>query len=87
MPHLGVNEKILNRAFDLAANGSPTEIKPLEAVPTSALEDRVLLRLYIVYQVLKTLGFSEKRIEECILTGLGAGEGFEEALEWVSATV
>lgn len=60
------------------------QIKPLEPASTGAIDDKTLLRLFIVYRVLRSLGFSEARIEECVLKGLGPGDGWEEALDWVS---
>lgn len=60
------------------------QIKPLEFSSASAQEDKALLRLFVAYRVLRTLGFTENRIEECILHGLGPGDGWEEALDWVS---
>lgn len=70
----------------LAVEGdSGTDVKPLEPAPTGLMEDKILLRLFIAYHVLRALVFSEARVGECILSGLKAGEGWEEALDWVGS--
>lgn len=62
-------------------------IRPLEECSSAADEDKTLLRLFVVYNVLRGIGFTDARVEECILTGLRAGQGWEEALDWVSCVI
>lgn len=51
---------------------------------SSSDSDKVLLRTYVTFEVLSRLGFSDHRIEQCILQGLDDGEGWVEGEEWVS---
>lgn len=94
-PELRINESIRDEALALAlkeeagskdASASPEGIRTIQPVASSSDTDKALLRLFVTYQVLQRLGFAEARIAECINRGLGEGDGWEEALEWVSAT-
>jgi ATP-dependent RNA helicase DHX29 len=48
-------------------------------------EEKVLSRLGITYGVLRRLGFTEERVEECI-KAIGGVE-LEEAFDWVRDTM
>lgn len=49
--------------------------------PIDEPEEKAVVRLAITYGVLRRLGFSETRVEEC-LCAIG-GVGMDEAFEWV----
>lgn len=71
------------------ASALSEEESGIKSLPSAvgAEEDKVLLRLYITHQVLRQLGFSEQRAEQCIREGLRDGEGWSEAVEWVSSSL
>lgn len=68
---------------EAAGEADPSYRKPLVKGAGSGDDDKALLRLFITFQVLKRLGFAEARILECIDRGIGEGDGWEEALDWV----
>ncbi|KAK4689978.1 ATP-dependent RNA helicase DHX29, partial [Tremellales sp. Uapishka_1] len=90
-PKLDVNTAIRDQALALALvdeQAGLSETASAQTVTASSTvvdEDRSLLRLYVAYHVLQKLGFSLARVEQCLLQGLGNGQGWEEGLEWVSA--
>lgn len=49
--------------------------------------DKKYSRIFVAYHVLAQLGFTEERITQCISEGLKEGDGWEEALDWVSRSV
>ena len=83
-PTLDINERIRECVLKTAVRESEGgSLKSLPPVSGSADEDKALLRLYTTYQVLRSLGFSEDRVAQCIREGLGDGEGWAEGVEWV----
>lgn len=48
-------------------------------------QDKALTRLGITYGVLRRLGFSESRVEECLRSI--AGIGLDEAYDWVRGII
>jgi ATP-dependent RNA helicase DHX29 len=58
-------------------------VKSILSISGAGEEDKVLLRLYITFEVLRRLGFSEERVSQCIREGLGDGDGWVEGVEWV----
>lgn len=86
----GLRDQILSLAIedspvsvDSVDDPAPFPTKTLNRASTANEHDKTLLRLFITYNVLARLGFSEARITQCLLTGLEDGEGWEEALEWM----
>lgn len=94
-PELRIHESIRDEALAMALEeegtasneADPSYRKPLVEGNAASDNDKALLRLFITYQVLKRLGFSEARVLECIDQGLGEGDGWEEALDWVGLMV
>lgn len=61
----------------LTLNTSSTDlISPLDEP-----EDKLIARLGVTYGVLRRLGFSEAKVEECL--GTIGGVDLDEAYEWV----
>lgn len=86
-----INEKLRDQALRYALEDSDesegTEIRGLEQEGSQGNSDKALLRIYVAFQVLAQLGFTEERIDQCILAGLKEGDGWTEAVEWVSDPV
>lgn len=90
-PRLEINEKIRDEALKYTLedeeDAEGTGVKGLVSSPPGPESDKTLLRLFVTYQVLINQGFSEERVRQCILEGLEEGEGWVEALEWVSVAM
>ncbi|OCF60762.1 DEAH box polypeptide 36 [Kwoniella mangroviensis CBS 10435] len=90
-PELELDEKVRDEVLELASaeNGKIAEdlstVVP-KTIPQSVLgtdTEKSLLRFYIIYHILKKLGFRDERIEQCLLEGLNENDSWEEALEWM----
>ncbi|WWD17179.1 hypothetical protein CI109_101617 [Kwoniella shandongensis] len=90
-PKLEINQNIRDRVLELALEEEKASLadpsKPsIETIPSAASpseNEKTLLRLFIAFHVLRKLGFSAERVEQCMLEGLKEGDGWEEALEWM----
>ncbi|WVR06931.1 hypothetical protein IAU60_003967 [Kwoniella sp. DSM 27419] len=87
LPRLDIDERIRDEVLRLADD----QIQAAPAGPivvasgstAGADNDKTMLKLFVTYHVLQRLGFSEQRIEECILNAVGEGDSWEDALEWL----
>ncbi len=80
--------KLATLAIGDSAHSYPSDLEIIRTKslppPSSASDtEKELLRLFIAFNVLGKLGFSEGRILQCLREGVGEGETWEEALEWV----
>lgn len=85
-PRLLINDNVRDQVLQYAQkdfSGEDSTLKPWAPAASTSDSDKVLLRTYVTFQVLSRLGFSDPRIEECILQGLGDGQGWVEGEEWV----
>ena len=86
-PRLDINPDIRQRILDLAldddAVGEGQVVRSIKGTASPVDRDKALIRLFVTLQVLQRLGFSDERIEESVMKGVGDGEGWEKAIEWV----
>ncbi|CAK9781148.1 P-loop containing nucleoside triphosphate hydrolase protein [Cutaneotrichosporon oleaginosum] len=85
-PPLRINDHVRDQALQYAREdlgGEDAGSKSLSPSANTSDGDKILLRTYVASEVLSWMGFSERRIEECILRGLGDGQGWAEAEEWM----
>nr|XP_019046467.1 DEAH box polypeptide 36 [Kwoniella bestiolae CBS 10118]OCF25397.1 DEAH box polypeptide 36 [Kwoniella bestiolae CBS 10118] len=90
-PKLELDEKVRDEVLDLAflENGKIAEdtsqitTKTIPSTSPGQDTEKSLLRFYIIYHILKKLGFRDERIEQCLLEGLSESDSWEEALEWM----
>ncbi|KAF7966231.1 hypothetical protein HWV62_39469 [Athelia sp. TMB] len=77
LPRLDLDPLLIHRILGLAAVSEQAEArKTLEET-----EDKATARLAITYGVLRRLGFSEARVEECL--GAISGVDVDEAFDWL----
>jgi ATP-dependent RNA helicase DHX29 len=89
-PRLLINDNIRDQVLQYAQkdlNGDDSGPKFWPPASSTNDSDKVLLRTYVTFQVLSRLGFSDPRIEECIVNGLGDGQGWAEGEEWVRSSL
>ncbi|GLB36275.1 putative P-loop containing nucleoside triphosphate hydrolase protein [Lyophyllum shimeji] len=78
LPRLELDSALVDRVIALVLESDPSaEVKRALEEP----EDRAIARLGITYGVLRRLGFSESRVEECLRAIQGID--LEEAYEWL----
>ncbi|TBU35097.1 P-loop containing nucleoside triphosphate hydrolase protein [Dichomitus squalens] len=77
LSRLDLDPAIVSRILDLALEYENTEASRSIDEP----EEKVIVRLAITYGVLRRLGFSDTRVEEC-LRAIG-GVDIDEAFEWL----
>lgn len=82
-PRLLINDSVRNQVLQLALQDADDGPKDWVPATSTSDNDKVLLRTYVTFHVLSCLGFSDQRIEECILQGLDDGQGWVEGEEWV----
>ncbi|WRT66497.1 uncharacterized protein IL334_003456 [Kwoniella shivajii] len=82
-----VREEVINRVLEeeklMSDGSSQASPRTIIASAPGTETDKSLLRFYIIYHVLRKLGFGEDRIEQCLLEGLGEEGTWEAALEWM----
>ncbi|KAG6832456.1 hypothetical protein H0H92_001502 [Tricholoma furcatifolium] len=76
LPRLELDPTIVDRILDLVLDTTSEAKKVLEEP-----EDKAIARLGITYGVLRRLGISESRVEECLRNIQGID--LEEAIEWL----
>lgn len=92
LPQLRINEAVRDQVLGLAlrdegvCDSPPADpkIKAITSSPSAGDTDKILLRLFVTFNVLSKLGFSEARVRQCILSGLGDGGNWVDAIDWVS---
>ncbi|KAI0651707.1 P-loop containing nucleoside triphosphate hydrolase protein [Trametes meyenii] len=74
---LDIDPTFVERILELALEYENTD----SSKPIDEPEDKSLVRLAITYGVLRRLGFSEDRVQECLLAITGVD--LDEAIEWL----